>query len=94
MKKLEILKVSFILRSDKKNSGSSPVMMQLYLSGRRAYIGTGHKVNYDEWDICSPACKLGEKLKVPVYQFLKEPIIRRFGIEIFEALEATAKRNG
>ncbi|MBK7790247.1 MAG: hypothetical protein IPJ54_17065 [Saprospiraceae bacterium] len=25
-------------------------MMQLYLSGRRAYIGTGHKVNYDEWD--------------------------------------------
>ena len=50
MKKLEILKVSFILRSDKKNSGSSPVMMQLYLSGRRAYIGTGHKVNYDEWD--------------------------------------------
>ena len=37
--------------------------------------------------------KLGEKLKVPVYQFLKEPIIRRFGVEIFEALEATAKRN-
>ncbi|MBK9744569.1 MAG: hypothetical protein IPO94_17210 [Saprospiraceae bacterium] len=50
MKKLEILKVSFILRSDKKNSGSSPVIMQLYLSGRRAYIGTGHKVNFDEWD--------------------------------------------
>lgn len=50
MKKLEILKVSFILRSDKKSSGSSPIMMQLYLEGRRAYIGTGHRVNYEEWD--------------------------------------------
>ncbi|HMU06159.1 MAG TPA: phage integrase SAM-like domain-containing protein, partial [Saprospiraceae bacterium] len=50
MKKLEILKVNFILRSDKKSSGSSPVMMQLYLEGRRAYIGTGHRVSYEEWD--------------------------------------------
>ncbi len=50
MKKLEILKVSFILRSDKKSIGSSPVMMQLYLEGRRAYIGTGHRVSYEEWD--------------------------------------------
>ena len=50
MKKLEILKVSFILRSDKKSTGSSPVMMQLYLEGRRAYIGTGHRVNFEEWD--------------------------------------------
>lgn len=50
MKKLEILKISFILRSDKKTSGSSPVMMQLYLSGRRAYLGTGYKASFDEWD--------------------------------------------
>ncbi|MBP8213008.1 MAG: site-specific integrase [Saprospiraceae bacterium] len=50
MKKLDILKVNFILRSDKKSTGSSPIMMQLYLAGRRAYIGTGHRVSYDEWD--------------------------------------------
>lgn len=50
MKKLEILKVNFILRSDKKQSGSSPIMMQLYLEGRRAYIGSGHRVSYEEWD--------------------------------------------
>jgi hypothetical protein len=50
MKKLEILKISFILRSDKKKTGMSPVLMQLYLSGRRAYLGTGYKASIDEWD--------------------------------------------
>lgn len=41
--------------------------------------------------LCSPACKLGKSLKMPVYKFLKEPIIRRFGQDFFEALEATAQ---
>lgn len=42
--------------------------------------------NYDEWDICSAACKLGDELKVPVYQFLKEAIIRAKGEEFYEQL--------
>ena len=42
-------------------------------------------------DHCKAACTLGKKLKVPVYQFLKEPLIRRFGEEFYEALEATAE---
>lgn len=52
----------------------------------------GDLVNYEpREDLCSAACVLGKKLKVPVYQFLKEPIIRKYGEEFFEALEATAK---
>lgn len=48
-------------------------------------------VNYEpREDLCSPACALGKKLKVPVYQFLKEPIIRKYGNDFFEALDATA----
>ena len=43
-------------------------------------------INYETWDICSPACTLGKSLKVPVYQFLKEPIIRVFGNSFFEEL--------
>ena len=43
-------------------------------------------INYETWDICSPACSLGKSLKVPVYQFLKEPIIRIFGSSFFEEL--------
>ena len=44
-------------------------------------------LNYDRWDICNPACKLGDELKVPVYKFLKEPLIRKYGEEWYQALE-------
>lgn len=40
--------------------------------------------------LCKPACKLGKSLKVPVYQFLKEPLIRKYGPDFYEALDAVA----
>ena len=50
-------------------------------------------VNYEpRQENCKPGCALGEKLKVPVYVFLKEALIRRFGKKFYEALEATASR--
>jgi len=48
-------------------------------------------VNYHEWDICSSACVLGEELKVPVYKFLKEPLITQFGEDWYSELEVVAK---
>jgi len=49
-------------------------------------------VNYEpREDLCSAACTLGEKLKVPVYVFLKDALTRKYGTEFYEALEATAK---
>jgi len=36
-------------------------------------------VNYHKWLICDPACSLGEELKVPIYKFVKEALIRKFG---------------
>ena len=56
---------------------------------------TKHKdydaVNYDKWDVCKPACECGKKLDVPVYKFLKEPLIRKYGKEWFSQLEKSAK---
>lgn len=48
-------------------------------------------LNYDVWKICEPACACGEKLDVPVYKFLKEPLIRAFGNEFYSELELVAK---
>jgi len=49
-------------------------------------------INYEpREDLCSAACTLGKKLKIPVYQFLKEPIIRKYGKDFYEALAAAAK---
>jgi hypothetical protein len=38
-----------------------------------------HALNYDRWSICNDACELGDKLGVPIYKFLKEPLIRAYG---------------
>lgn len=43
-------------------------------------------VNYEDIDICKPACACGEKLEVPVFRFLKEPLIRLYGKEWFDDL--------
>lgn len=43
-------------------------------------------LNYDRWDICSAACSLGKRLKVPVYKFLKAPLIRKYGLEWYKQL--------
>ncbi|MFP9118926.1 DUF3109 family protein [Flavobacterium sp. RNTU_13] len=48
-------------------------------------------VNYDRWDICSDACALGKELEVPVYKFVKEALIRRFGADWYAELEKVAE---
>lgn len=45
-------------------------------------------VNYHHWPICDPARACGARLNVKVFRFLKEPLIRRFGEDYFEKLEA------
>lgn len=43
-------------------------------------------LNYSVWDICDPACKLGEELGIEMYKFLKEPLVRKYGQEWYETL--------
>lgn len=58
-------------------------------SGRNG--GYDH-MNYEPREVlCKPACTLGKKLKVPVYQFLKEPIIRKYGEAFYDALDKVAQ---
>ena len=43
-------------------------------------------LNYNRWTICEGARKKGRELKLPVYRFLKDPLIRRFGEEWYQEL--------
>ncbi len=56
---------------------------------------TKHKnydaVNYHKWEICKPACECGAKLDVPVYKFLREPLVRKYGEEWYKQLELADK---
>jgi hypothetical protein len=48
-------------------------------------------VNYEpRHSLCSAACTLGKKLKMPAYKFLKEALIRKYGPEFYEALDQVA----
>jgi len=48
-------------------------------------------VNYHEWHICDAACSLGKELKKPVYEFVKEALIRKFGQAWYDDLVLAAK---
>lgn len=50
-------------------------------------IGDMTALNYHRWDVCKAAVCKGEQLNLPVYRFLKEPLIRRFGEAWYDELE-------
>ncbi len=47
-------------------------------------------INYHKWPICDDACTLGAALQVPVYKFVKEALIRKFGEDWYAELEKIA----
>lgn len=54
-------------------------------------MGQYSALNYHRWDVCKAAVLLGEKENVPVYKFLKEPLIRKFGESWYNELEDVAR---
>ncbi|APD07167.1 hypothetical protein UJ101_01651 [Flavobacteriaceae bacterium UJ101] len=48
-------------------------------------------VNYHRWPICDDACSLGKELQVPIYQFTKESLIRKFGEDWYNELSLVAQ---
>ena len=62
-----------------------PVSCHLYPVRVARYAGF-QAVNYHRWQVCQAAVVLGKKQGVKVYQFLKEPLIRKFGEEWYSQL--------
>jgi hypothetical protein len=79
--------------NDKVIDWKKPISCHLYpIISKKGKHGDYERVNYEPREqMCSPGCALGEKLKVPVYQFLKEPIIRKYGGDFYNALDTIAK---
>ncbi len=74
---------------DGKTDFKKPISCHLYPI-RISKLPDFEALNYDRWSICSPACDLGKELKVPVYKFLKEPLIRKYGAEWYNDLDEVA----
>ncbi len=72
-----------------KTTFIKPISCQLY-PVRLTKYPSFTAVNYHKWSICKCALKLGRKLQVPVYQFLRAPLVRAFGEEFYSQLEEVA----
>jgi hypothetical protein len=75
---------------DGKIGFQKPVSCHLYpvrIRKFRDYVG----VNYDTWDICESALIKGDETQLLIYQFLKTPLIRRFGEEWYDELDKVAR---
>lgn len=66
-----------------------PISCHLYPI-RVGNYGLYKAVNYHRWSICHAAWELGKEKGTPVYQFLKEPLIRKFGEAWYAELESVA----
>ena len=73
-----------------RTSFMKPVSCHLYPI-REKKLGPLVGLNYHRWAICKDGVALGEKLKLPLYKFLREPLIRRFGEAWYAELEETAE---
>lgn len=74
---------------EKKSNFLKPISCHLYPI-RVKELKYYDALNYDKWDICAPACSCGSELNVPVYRFLKNPLIRKYGDDFYTKLELVA----
>jgi len=61
----------------------------IYVGNYRFYKA----VNYDKWNICQPGCDSGKQFGIHLYQFLKEPLIRKFGKDWYAKLVDQIQKN-
>lgn len=73
-----------------KTTFRKPISCHLYPIRTKQYKDF-EAINYERWQICSPACSLGASLKVPVFKFTKDALIRKYGEQWYAALEDAAE---
>ncbi len=71
-------------------SFKKPVSCHLYPVRIRQYTEFA-AINYDRWEICDDACSLGKEMKVPVYKFVKQALVRKFGQKWYDELQEIAE---
>lgn len=73
-----------------KSTFCKPISCSLYPIREKKFSNGTVGLNYHQWSVCKDARKKGQELNLPVYKFLKEPLIRRFGADWYNELETVA----
>lgn len=65
---------------------TKPISCALYPIREKRFAGGLIGLNYHRWDICQPAVRRGRELNMPLYRFLREPLVKRFGQAWYDEL--------
>lgn len=76
-----------------KSKFRKPVSCHLY-PVRISRYNDFEAVNYHQWHICKPALELGKQLEVPMYRFLKDSLIRKYGSKWYDKLCKAIEQGG
>ena len=74
-----------------KTDWAKPISCALYPIREKRLSNGLVALNYHRWSICKDAVAKGRELNLPIYRFLKEPLIRRFGTEWYDELCQTVE---
>ena len=74
-----------------RTSFCKPISCALYPIREKTFRGGLVGLNYHQWEVCKKAVEKGRQLQLPVYRFLKSPLVRRFGEDWYEELEQVAQ---
>lgn len=77
---------------DGKIAFQKPISCHLYPLRIKRYEKF-EAVNYDRWHICQDACSNGMNLQVPLYKFLRQPLIRKYGADWYRELTAAIEQD-
>lgn len=79
------------------HEANKPISCSLYpIRVKKFHIGDEvlYGLNYHRWAICKEAVEKGYRLSMPIYKFLKDPLIKMFGSQWYSELEIAAKEIG
>lgn len=73
-------------------SWPKPISCALYPIREKQFGNGLVGLQYHRWEICKPAVEFGRKLQLKIYQFLKDPLVRRFGQAWYDELCEVARQ--
>ena len=71
-----------------------PISCALYPIREKRFSNGTSGLHYHRWSVCHAAVKKGRELNLRIYQFLKDPLIRRFGQAWYDELCDVAAQLG
>lgn len=77
-----------------KSKFCKPISCALYPIREKEFANGTVGLNYHRWDVCKDAVEKGNRLHLPLYRFLKLPLVRRFGEQWYGELEQVAAQLG